>query len=410
MDITRHKEISMSFALSWSFRLGVLASSAVACFPRVSMADAECPCSEGYVCCANVCVTNIAECEASVGEPPTLGDSPFRAPGVTAGTASAVPEATSSTMEIERAVAPDPSCHFGAWGRTQDFGMYDSSLSFLTAGPHGYVLAYAVRYDPSQGSDAEIVGMEGCWYQYDDTTRLPGEVSLIDCSTIPKQAGFIPVGQQIATSREQRVVVFQVLTEPMLRSIFGDSHHMSAVLKNPNNLREIVVPSNPAAEASPDFSSAFGARLQAPKDIATRDRAWGERYPTHLNAPIVLQLRAVYANQHGIAGRSHWFPYLINYCPTCIANPCGYDSWQECRPATCGIPGETCGGGQPTATDPPQQTCGDSTGAGSQTQCTGLFALTQYQVTYENACLPAQGDAGTRISCVAMDACPTTVY
>lgn len=326
---------------------------------------------------------------------------------------SCLTDLDASYVEIQRAVAPTTTCQFAIGNNPQAYGVYDPALDYLSNGPAGYSLSLVVRnnlelsssdtltFGPlanarDQATNVEIVGLEGCWYQYAGDVQQLGNYQngeLVDCTSIPAQAGSIPVGQEIDANLGQQVIGVLVLTPDVLRTIFGTGFNIAAVINNsanwsynPNNLTV--------------GSSIFPGQLAAPGNSNTRDPNWGANYPTTLNAPIVVQLRAVYTDQGGRTGHSNWFPYVINYCPTCLIDPCGPSSVIKCPQATCAN-ASACGSGANTANG--DLTCSDGT------QCSGIIALNGPLVTYIAACLPSQGDAGTAITCTPTNQCPTTV-
>lgn len=339
--------------------------------------------------------------------------------GLMLGGAACLVDMDAVSVEIQRALAPTAACTYEAGNLAQPYGIYDVNLDFISGGPEGYVLALLVRNNMEQAAtdteqmgtipnirdqatNAEIVGLEGCWYQYQGVVQEMGNYQtgqIVDCATIPKQSGSIPVGQEVDAGQGQGIVMAEVLTPAMLASIFGSGFNMAAVLANPNNYTKPHVVGDPGNQNAL-LSSVFLNSLAAPSNTVTRDPNWGPNYPTTLNAPLIVQLRAVYAKQSGTTGHSNWFSYLINYCPTCLSNPCGYNTFVICPNTTC-VDGTGCGTGAPvTTTNPPMQTCtnGDV--------CSNIIAKEFNVAKYTNACLPAQDDAGTNITCNVVNACP----
>lgn len=393
----------MSFVVTTGVRLGILAMATIACFPRVSLAEAACPCSDGYVCCANRCIDPLSPCDGlmdgqavSGGESAAFNTAPQDAP-------TPVVKAEGSSVKIQRALAPTLSCTYSTGNSSQGYGIYDSNLDYLSGGPDGYHLALLVRNDTQEvDTDIDIVGVEGCWYQYQGVAQLGNDQpsAIVDCTTIPKQSGFIPVAQEVDAGEGQQILTLQVLQPGMLRSIFGSDFDMSAVYSNPANYTAPHVAGN-VGNQNVLLSTYFNNSLAAPSNTATRDPNWGQNYPTSLNAPIIVQLRALYTDQDGVTGRSNWFPYLINFCPTCLSSPCGFNTFITCPTAAC-VDRSICGqGGYNNAANPPYQMClnGD--------QCSNLIAAEYHTATYINACLPSQGDTGTSITCNTTNACPT---
>jgi hypothetical protein len=113
-----------------------------------------------------------------------------------------------------------------------------------------------------------------------------------------------------------------------------------------------------------------------PTDSATRDPAWGDRWPTTYEAPVVVQLRAITQLQSGQTLRSNWFPFLIKVCMGCLYGGCAALEQQTCNRGPC-PDGSDCPAGS-------NGVCANNAGA-----CAPISVFSGFLST-PGSCLPAQ--------------------
>jgi hypothetical protein len=251
-----------------------------------------------------------------------------------------------NVLEIQHVIAPDDSCKLSVTNNFLPEGYYDPMLLAKGGVQPYYNLPLLLRNNLQKRDDnaammgsvnvrgrtngAHLVGFEGCWYQYaGDVTKFGtythgGEI--VDCDTIPNQSATIPASQNLDEGGDAQLAGISVLNLAHLKSIFGDNFDPSAI----PDVGEIDQTSVDGAVRT------FYTRLPSPPtDTATRDAAWGERWPASYEAPVVVQLRAITQLQSGQTLRSNWFPFLIKICMGCLYNGCAALEKLTCNRGAC---------------------------------------------------------------------------
>ncbi|HET6343892.1 MAG TPA: hypothetical protein VFH51_03120 [Myxococcota bacterium] len=292
-----------------------------------------------------------------------------------------------NALEIQHVIAPDDACKFATTNNFLPEGYYDPMLLAKAGVAPRYTLPLLLRNNLQKRDDdpvmlgtvnvrgrtggAHLVGFEGCWYRYaGDVTKFgtfTNGAEIVDCATIPNQSGTILASQNLDEGGDAQLAGISILELAHLKSIFGDSFDPAAI----PDVGEVSV--TDMDNVTRDY---FSRLPSPPTDPATRAQAWGERWPTSYEAPVVVQLRAITQLQSGQTLRSNWFPFLIKICMGCLYNGCPALEKQTCNRGAC-PDGSNC----PAGTN---GVCPNNTGV-----CAPV-PLFSGNLPTPSACLPAQ--------------------
>jgi hypothetical protein len=294
-------------------------------------------------------------------------------------------DTNAAMVEIQRAVAPDPTCIFAPTNATAAVGVYDPLVD-----PKGFKLVLLLRNNlqartdnpelldqsvnvRNRVNDVSVVGFEGCWAQFSGDVTAYGTYtnsSLLDCTKLPNQSGSIVAsGQADEGGLGTTLAYVDILTPTHLKQIFGSA--FDAVNLPRTGPYSAVGFDNKA-------QNYYSLTPTPPDNVATRAKQWGQNYPASVLAPVVVQLRAVLTTQSGDVIRSGWFSYLIKVCPGCVDNSCG-DLVQKICPTGVCTDGSACLNGSCTV-------------GGLTTPCPTSPQFSGNLPAYPGTvCLPAQG-------------------